>query len=102
MERSLGIGLLRWPDLNLKDDLEAVLGLLHHLDLVITPSTAVLAFSGAIGRPTLYLGHQNWLMLGESKRYPWYASVHPVVVPPTQAVASAIFEARHRLDVLLG
>ncbi len=102
MEQALGIEILRWPDLNLKDDLEALLGLMHHLDLVITPSTAVLAFAGASGTPTVYLGHQNWVMLGERERYPWYASVHPVVVPPTQAVSSAIPEVRRRMDALLG
>ena len=102
VERALGTRILRWPDLDLKDDLEGVLGLMHHLDLVITPSTAVLGFAGAAGRPTVYLGHQNWLMLGESERYPWYASVHAVVVPPTQAVASAIPDARRRMDAILG
>ncbi len=102
IEQALGIEILRWPDLNLKDDLEALLGLMHHLDLVITPSTAVLAFAGASGRPTVYLGHQNWLMLGERERYPWYASVHPVVVPPIQAVATAIPEASRLMEALLG
>ena len=102
MERALGISILRWPDMDLKDDLEGLLGLMHHLDLVITPSTAVLGFAGAAGRPTVYLGHQNWLLLGERERYPWYASVHPAVVPPTHAVASAIPEARRRMDAILG
>lgn len=100
-EQALRIRILRWADIDLKDDLETLLGILHHLDLVITPSTAVLGFAGAMGRPTLYLGHQNWLMLGETERYPWYASVMPLVVPPTQAVATTLPAARVCMDQLL-
>jgi hypothetical protein len=54
-----------------------------------------------MGRPTLYLGHRNWLMLGETERYPWYASVIPIVVSPTQAVAMTLPAARARMDQLL-
>ncbi len=101
IESELGITVLRWPDVDLKDDLEAVLAILHHLDLVITPSTAVLGFAGAMGTPTIYLGHQNWLMLGETDIYPWYASVRPLVVAPTLSVSSLLPDARRLMDELL-
>ena len=101
IEGALGIRVLRWPDVDLKEDLEAVLGILHHLDMVITPSTAVLGFAGAMGTPTVYLGHQNWLMLGETEVYPWYASVRPLLVEPTLPVSSLIPEARRVMDQLL-
>ncbi len=101
IENELGVSVLRWSDVDLKDDLEAVLGILQHLDLVITPSTAVLGFAGAMGRPTIYLGHQNWLMLGETEIYPWYASVRPLVVAPTLPVSSMLPDARRLMDQML-
>lgn len=89
-ERSLGIRILRWQDVDLKDDLEAVLGLMQNLDLVVSPSTAVVPLAGALGRPTIYLGHPNWFLLGEEHRYPWFESVRPLVVAPAQPVSSAL------------
>ncbi len=90
MEQTLGISILRWPDVNLKDDLEAVLGIMANLDLVISPSTAVLPMAGAIGVPAIFLGHQTWMLLGEKHRYPWFSSVQTIVVPATEMVSSCL------------
>lgn len=90
MEAALGISILRWPDVNLKDDLEAVLGIIANLDLVISPSTAVLPMAGAMGCPTLYLGQRTWVLLGEEGRYPWFSSVQTFIVPPTEPVATTL------------
>ena len=90
IEKELGISILRWSDVNLKDELEAVLGILHHLDYVVSTSTAVVPLAGAMGKPTLFLGHPSWILLGETKSYPWHASVTPVLVSPSQPVASGI------------
>ncbi len=90
MERKLGIEVVRWKDVNLKDDLDAVLGLMQNLDLVISPSTAVVPMAGALGRPTLYLGHANWMLLGQKNRYPWFSSVTPLLVPSREPVWSAL------------
>ena len=99
IEKELGISILRWSDVNLKDDLEAVLGILHHLDQVVSTSTAVVPLAGAMGKPTLFLGHPSWILLGETKSYPWHASVTPVLVSPSQAVASGIQSV---INALLG
>lgn len=90
IENELGISILRWPDVNLKDDLEAVLGITHHLDYVVSTSTAVVPLAGAMGRPTIYLGHPSWILLGKSDSYPWHSSVKPVLVPPSEPVSSGI------------
>jgi tetratricopeptide (TPR) repeat protein len=90
MERALGIQIVRWDDVDLKDDLEAVLGIMQNLDLVISVSTAVVPMAGALGRKTLFLGQRTWILLGEQQHYPWFSSVTPIVVSPTMAVANSL------------
>ncbi len=101
VEQRYGIKILRWNDVDLRDDLEAVLGLMQNMDLVISPSTAVVPLAGAIGRQTIFVGHPSWVMLGERERYPWFSSVHPVLVDKTLPVASGLPEAKRLMDVLL-
>jgi Tfp pilus assembly protein PilF len=100
-ERRHGIKILRWSDTDLKDDLEAVMGIMKNLDLVISPSTAVVPLAGAIGRKTIFIGHPTWVMLGEKTRYPWFSSVHPVLVDKTKPVASGLPEAKRLMDCFL-
>ncbi len=88
MEKSLGISILRWSDVDLKDDLDAVLGLMQNLDQVVSTSTAVVPLAGALGRPTIFLGHASWVLLGQKGSYPWHDSVHPVLVPRNEAVST--------------
>ncbi len=87
-EKQLGIKILRWNDIDLKDDLESVLGLMQNLDLVISTSTAVLPMAGALGRPAIYVGHANWMLLGEREHYPWFSSVRTLLAEDDQSVAS--------------
>jgi tetratricopeptide (TPR) repeat protein len=96
VEQALGISILRWPDVDLKDDLEAVLGLMHNLDHVVSTSTAVVPLAGALGRPTVFLGHASWVLLGQSNHYPWYSSVTPVLVPRSEPVSSGIGRVAER------
>jgi tetratricopeptide (TPR) repeat protein len=90
MEQALGIQIIRWNDVDLKGDLEAVLGLMQNLDLVVSVSTAVVPMAGALGKPTVFLGQRTWMLLGEQQRYPWFASVTPIIVPPTEPVAACL------------
>ncbi len=100
IEKQLGMTILRWEDVNLKDDLEAVLGLMQNLDLVISTSTAVLPMAGALGRPAIYVGHSNWMLLGESNCYPWFSSVQPLLAATDSSVASLVPMVAQRLGVL--
>ena len=93
--------MLTWDDVDLKDDIDAVLGLMQNLELVISPSTAVVPMAGAIGRTTIFVGHPTWVMLGETTRYPWFSSVNPVLVDKGLPVASGLLEAKRLMDVFL-
>jgi Flp pilus assembly protein TadD len=98
IEKSCGIRILRWPDVDLKEDLEAVFGLMRNLDVVISPSTAVLPMAGALGCPTFFVGHPVWWMLGETDVYPWFSSVRPCLVQPDQPVSSGLAVVAQRLE----
>lgn len=102
VENELGVRIHRWPDVDLKNDLEAVLGLMHHLDVVISPSTAVIPLAGALGRPTIFIGHPSWIMLGERERYPWFSSVRPVLAAPDKPVSSVLPQLPSVLLEILG
>jgi len=87
------VRILRWQDLDLRNDLESVLALISELDLIISVSTAVVPLAGAIGVPTLMLAHRNYFHLGESDIYPWFKSVIPVFPAASETVASCLPEA---------
>lgn len=97
-ERELGIQILRWDDVNLKNDLDAVLGLLRNLDGVISPSTAVVPLAGGVGTPTILMTNPTWLLLGEQDRYPWFSSVTPLVVGEGQTVADCLPRAAEHMN----
>ncbi len=99
-EKSFGIRILRWSDVDLKDDIDAVLGLMQNLDVIVSPSTAVLPMAGAIGRPTFFVGHPVWWLLGESETYPWFSSVTPCLVSEGEAVSSGLAKVKASLDAL--
>jgi tetratricopeptide (TPR) repeat protein len=79
IENQLGIQILRWPDLDLKNDLEGVIALMSELDCVISVGTAVGSLAGAVGMRCFLLTKKAWMMLGEEKRYPWFPSVMPLL-----------------------
>ncbi len=79
MESKLGISILRWPDLDLKNDLDQVFALISCLDCVVSAPTAVCQMAGAIGKPTYLLTRREWTLLGESDTYPWFPSVTPLI-----------------------
>ena len=75
VEAELGIRIHRWPQANLRDDLDGVAGLLWHLDLVITAPTAVSSLAGAVGTETWQLDPgTDWSVFGED-RSPWLPAV---------------------------
>ncbi len=70
-ETASGIRIHRWPQADLRNDLEGVAGLLWHLDLVITAPTAVSSLAGAVGTETWQLDPgTDWTVFGED-RSPW-------------------------------
>ena len=90
VEKSLGIEILRWNDLDLKIDLENILGLIRNLDAVVTVGTAVSSLAGSCNVPTFLLSKQSWMMLGQTERYPWFDCVTPLVAEKNAHLAEKI------------
>lgn len=71
VEEKLNIKIHRWPDIDLKNDLDTVFSLISKLDLVVTAATAVSSMSFSIGTKTLtFYAGRYWANLG-TDYYPW-------------------------------
>ena len=90
IEKELNISILRWPDIDLKNDLESVIALSEQLDYVVSVGTAVASLAATVGTPTFLLTHQGWMLLGEKERYPWLNCVIPLIAAPGEHVAQKI------------
>lgn len=64
--------IIRWSDLNLKDDLDDVFALMSCLDYIVSVGTAVFPMAGACGKPALMLGRAYWATFGSDRYYPFF------------------------------
>jgi len=90
IESSLGIHILRWQDLDLKNDLENLFGLIKNLDAVVTVGTAVSSIAASCNVSTYLLIKPSWLMLGQKNHYPWYKCITPLVAENDAHIAEKI------------
>jgi tetratricopeptide (TPR) repeat protein len=90
IEAALGIQILRWPDLDFKNDLDNVLALIKNLDAVVTVGKAVSSLAGTCDVPTYLLAKPSWMMLGQTDRYPWYSCVVPLLAGKDEHLAEKI------------
>lgn len=86
VEQLLNIKILRWKDINLKDDLETVLALTSQLDCVVSIGSAVSVIAASAGVNTLVLLQRSWVLLGNSENYPWYPNVKAFTVEVNEHV----------------
>lgn len=70
IENKIGIKILRWDDVDLKNNQEQLAALISCLNVVVTAGTAVLGLSMALGIKTIMFGPRGWDFLGQSN-YPW-------------------------------
>lgn len=75
LEGQFGVRIHRWPEENLRDDLESVTGLVAALDAVVSAPTAVASLSGAAGTPTWVVdAGADWTVFGGHVS-PWFPDV---------------------------
>ena len=78
-EKEFGIEIVRWPDLNLKDDLDDVFALMSELDFVVTVATAVHHMAASTGVETLLITpHGAWNRF-HLDYDPWFPNLHPFI-----------------------
>ena len=86
VEKQFNIEILRWQEIDLKNDLETVLALVSQLDCVVSVATAVSVIAAAAGVNTLVLLQRSWVLLGQNDDYPWFPSARPFVVETNEHV----------------
>jgi tetratricopeptide (TPR) repeat protein len=70
-----GILLNNWPDIDQKNNLDAVAALISELDLVISAGTAVAQIAAAVGTKLILFSPTNsYALLGQDE-YPWYPNI---------------------------
>ena len=73
-EQALNIQIHRWTDIDLKDNQEQLAALMSQMDIILSPTTAVMQLAGAMGLPTMMFGKIQWNYLGQSQT-PWFKSI---------------------------
>ncbi|MBU0726851.1 MAG: tetratricopeptide repeat protein [Alphaproteobacteria bacterium] len=95
-EDKYGIRIERFPELDLKNDLDGAAALISALDLVVTAGTSVGEMAAALGIPTWRFGQNtDWSMLGADNR-PWYPRMrlfHRVPGTPWAQVVQTLTDA---------
>ncbi len=94
-EHALGIKIVRWNDVDLKDDQEAVAALMYQLDVVLSAPTAVGQLAMVLGVPLIEFGPLNWAFLGQDT-FPWSNNmiwVKPKVGEPLKTAIPNIIDA---------
>jgi len=90
VQDALGVKIITWNDLDLKNDLEDIFGLLKNLDRVITISSSIWTFSASIGTPTSLLLHEpHWTMFNQ-KYTPFFPEVDCQVAEPGNNLSQLI------------
>jgi tetratricopeptide (TPR) repeat protein len=90
VEALFGITILRWNDLDLKNDIDNVYALLDCLDLVVTAATAVNPMAGSIGKATFLLQDSwGWPNIG-TDYYPWFPNTRCFVPESGNSPAEVI------------
>ena len=86
VERRFGLTIHRWPDLDLKNDLDGAAALTAALDLVVSPAMSAGELAGALGVPVWRFGRRgDWTRLGTGAR-PWFPSMRLFTTPPGQGL----------------
>lgn len=88
-EKIFDCDILRWSDIDLKDDQESLAALISCLDCVVSAGTAVAPMAGSLGVPLYLFGHKSWASLG-SNQYPWYPSCHFFEVKKGEAASTVL------------
>ena len=96
VEKLSGINIIRWHDLDLKNDIDSVLALISRLDLVITVATAVSPLAASLGKKVLLMGVKSWTNLG-TNYYPFFPTIECYFPSKENMVSECISNIQIRL-----
>lgn len=88
LEANWGVDILRWSDVDLRNDQESLAAIMCNLDLVISSDSAPAMLAGALGLPLYMYGELGSNNFG-TKKFPWFPHCK-YFSPPDKAMASVI------------
>lgn len=94
----LGVDILGWSDLDLRNDLEGLAALMANLDCVISVGTAVAQMAGALGNHLMLLTPRGWTLFGQNY-YPWFGNTDLFVAEANESVEFLIPRVAQRLEI---
>jgi len=99
VEKNLGLKIHTWEDLDLKNDIEDIVGLLVSLDHIVTTSSAVWTFAASSGAHTSLLLHTpHWTMFNQIK-IPFFPKVHCQVAASGQPVYKLLTDVIKEIEI---
>ena len=103
LEALTGKEILRWKDIDLKNDLDRVFSLIKCLDYVISVDNAVMMMAGASGTPSIFISRSNgWSLLGaKNGKYPWFKNTYTVEFPLDKTACDALPQVKYLLETIL-
>jgi tetratricopeptide (TPR) repeat protein len=93
----LGVDIIEWSDLDLRNDLEGLAALMNNLDCVISVGTAVAQMAGALGKHLMLMTPRGWTLFGQD-HYPWFGNTDLFIVESNQSVEKLIPQVVNRLQ----
>lgn len=96
IEKLCNINIIRWENLDLKEDIDSVMALISRLDLVITVGTAVSTIAASIGKPVFLIGRRGWDNLG-TNYYPFFPSIECFFPSEGEMLSDCISRVQSRL-----
>jgi tetratricopeptide (TPR) repeat protein len=91
-EEKFSIQIIRWEDLDLKNDFDSTMALISRLDYVITVGTAVHSMAASVGIQVILMQPYGWTNFG-TNNYPFFDNVHCLFPPKGGYTAHCIADA---------
>ena len=98
-ESLFDIKVIRWLELDLKNDFDSTSALMANLDLVVTVGTAVNPLAASLGVPVYLMSGKGWPNLG-TDFYPWFKNVKCFFPKTHGDVSSCIPEVAEAIKLL--
>ncbi len=93
---TIGVDIIEWEDLDLRNDLESVAALMSNLDCVVSVGTAVAQMAGALGKPLILMTSRDWTLFGQDD-YPWFGNTKLFISEFNQSIESLIPQVANHL-----
>ena len=100
VESLCDVEIIRWKELDLKNDIDSVISLISRLDLVITVDTAIAPIAASIGKTVIHVGKKGWNNLG-TDYYPFFPSIECISPNQNESISNCIPKINARLLELM-